>query len=126
MTVHNLVTLVTDLEAENEQLDDTDPIDYKIIIIIVSVVAVLLTLVVMLTICIRAKWRVVCRKRRTPTSHPDDINYPHGYTQVSHIYTDISKSSIYGLVSYLRISEIDSLPNFRSLFPIPSQILYKL
>ena len=59
-----------------------DPNTTLIISVSVSVVAVVSCVIIMVTIAVRAKWRGTCRKRRPPTAHPDDSNYPHGYTQV--------------------------------------------
>lgn len=71
--------IFTELEEAGVTLD---PSKTMIISVAVTVIAVVSCVIIMVTIAVRAKWRGVCRKRHTPISHPDDSNYPTGYTQV--------------------------------------------
>lgn len=55
----------------------------QLIYIIVGVtVFIVLVVSMLIVLAVKARWRVVCRKRRVPPSHPDDRNYPRGYMQV--------------------------------------------
>ena len=66
---------VTDAAASSESSE--------LVFIIVGVsVFIVLIVSMLIVLAVKARWRLVCRKRRANPSHPDDANYPHGYTQV--------------------------------------------